>query len=329
MVEANVIQVAAEPTARGALLRITFDLKFTAGDEMPLSATGYLMAPHNVIVCPLTQAPLDQDVETSLRGDDGYARHKESRTVYLTMVAALGRPELDHIADLRSKDPKGDVHFTAKLGVRCLLSSSTVTYAEKVGPLAKDPAALGVVLRERPAQRTQALVGEYGAGFIKSKAFTLHVQHRIPANDWVQDFAPHFGVGKFSVFEIPEPKVFGTGPVQERASKALEAARKAEDRLRAGQWTDACTALRPVWELIRDHSDIRALLLKDGYTADAAQAFDKATDNLFQFSSKFMHAIDRAGNLIAGPDIKASKEEAYLVFTTAMAVINLVTQKAR
>src|SRR5260221_8469704 len=126
MFEAKIIQMLPEPTARDALLKITFELKFVDGDELPISATGYLLAPHNVIVCPLAQVPVDQDIETSLRGTDGYGRHKESKSCYLTMVAALGRPELEHIVDLRSKEPKGDVHFTVKLGIRCLLASSTV-----------------------------------------------------------------------------------------------------------------------------------------------------------------------------------------------------------
>jgi hypothetical protein len=41
-----------------------------------------------------------------------------------------------------------------------------------------------------------------------------------------------------------------------------------------------------------------------------------------------MHAKDGSGAVMP-PAVKAEKEDAYLVFATAMSIINLIAQKAR
>ena len=62
-----------------------------------------------------------------------------------------------------------------------------------------------------------------------------------------------------------------------------------------------------VSELIRNLPDVQALLTNDGYTADAARAFNHVIKALFELSSKFMHAVDKSGTHIV-PEVRAQKK---------------------
>jgi hypothetical protein len=212
-----------------------------------------------------------------------------------------------------------------KFEIRYLESTATHRHVDE-GP--RQGRAKMAVIQPRPTETSQPLLADTGTGFLMVKTYRMDRNHRVPSADWLHDFAPKFGLGRFCVFELPQPEIIGTGSVQDTAKVALAAARKAEDELRAGRWTDACEELRRVWELIRNDVDIQTLLQKEGYTADAASTLNDAIKKLFDFSSKFMHAKDKAGAVIP-PAVKAEKEDAYLVFATAMSIINLIAQKAR
>ncbi|GAI27153.1 unnamed protein product, partial [marine sediment metagenome] len=49
---------------------------------------------------------------------------------------------------------------------------------------------------------------------------------------------------------------------------------------------------------------------------------------LFDYSSKFLHKLDRDRRTIP-PEINAEKEDAYLVYTLSVTLVNLLTQKVR
>ena len=126
-VEGQIGWCMAQPTAPGAVLKFGIELSLVQGAEVPIAATGWLEAPHDVLLCPLTQVPVDEDADAPLRGSDGYASNFEKISRWVWLIAPLGRAELEHLADLRSKDAKGDVHLTLQIGVRCLRSTATVT----------------------------------------------------------------------------------------------------------------------------------------------------------------------------------------------------------
>ena len=312
----------AQPTAPGAVLKFGIELSLVQGAEVPIAATGWLKAPHDVLLCPLTQVPVDQDADAPLRGSDGYASNFEKISRWVWLIAPLGRAELEHLADLRSKDAKGDVHLTLQIGVRCLRSTATVTHGA-------GPAGRGMTAQEKPTfKETRPMLGEADGGSLKTTTDRLDIQHRIPSADWVHDYAPKFGLGKWMVVELPQPDTIGSGPLEERVERCRKAAGKARDRLHQGEWENVCEELRPYRELIRNLPDVQALLTNDGYTADAARAFNHVIKALFELSSKFMHAVDKSGTHIV-PEVRASKEDAYFHFFTAMAAINLLARKSR
>lgn len=307
----DVVTVTPEPTATGALIKFTLEVSLVDGEEAVVSASGYLCAPYNVIVSPLTEAPTDQDIVTRLTASDGSARQEGARrTYFLWLVAELGRPELEHLVELRSRDPKGDLQLTLRLSVRGLVASATVTRPDK----------------GRADSESLTLVAQRHDGFLNVRTRLAHAQCRIASNDWLHDFAPKLGLGKFVTFELPQPSIIATGVLEERMTRALAEARRGEQLFREGRWPEACAAFRPVWELVRKNVDLSALLIKRGYTPELANSFMGAADALFQLCSKFVHATDKAGNLTAAAAV-ANKEEAQLVFVSAMAFVNIVARK--
>ena len=330
--EAQIFHVSAESTATGAYLRFVIELKYPERVEAPLALNGVLYAPHDTVVCQMLPFPDDTGINVGLRGLEGSSLPpRDVQTRHLWLTAKLGRLELEHLAKLRAKDPKGDVHFTVKVEVRYLESGAAIVHLDKGIPQKGFAAPMPLAAhqaetcRPRPPHRVLA---DNGPGFVSVKTYRTSLQPRIASSDWTHEFAPKFGLGKFAVFELPQPEVMGTGSVQERVRLAIDAARSAEDELRAGRWPAACEALRKVWEVIRNDSDLEKLLVKSGYSTAAAASFNEAVAKLFDFSSKFMHITDKSGNPVP-PQVKAEKEDAYLLFSTAMSLLNLIAQKAR
>jgi len=66
-------------------------------------------------------------------------------------------------------------------------------------------------------------------------------------------------------------------------------------------------------------------LLRDGYSEQAFEDLNKSIKELFNFSSKFHHKEDRGKRIM--PEIKASKEDAYLIYSLSMNLVNLISKK--
>jgi hypothetical protein len=92
-----------------------------------------------------------------------------------------------------------------------------------------------------------------------------------------------------------------------------------------GEWTEVIKDSRVVWELLRNQSEIKDLLMGDGYTEPAFTDLNESLKQLFNYSSKFHHREDREKKMM--PEIKASKEDAYLIYATSMAIVNLISKK--
>jgi len=329
-VDASIYAVSAEPIATGAYLRIIVALKFKESLEAPLHVNGLVHAPHDTMLCPLYQVPPDGGIDVGLGGGAKHSRTSDPTTRYLWLGAILGRPELDHLVAVRDKDRKGDVHLDIKIEVRYLESNATVIHLERGAPnksFTGGPTPVSIV--DQPTDRSQRVLSDGGAHFVSVRTVVAKLQHTIPSGDWVHDFAPKFGLGKFCVFELPQPEVFGAGALRDRAKVALEVCTGAEEALREGRWSEVCQRLRKVWELIRNDSDIEALLKRDGYTEAAAKALNDSVRHMFEFSSKFLHVLDKTGNIVGPPEIVAQKEDAYFAFATAMSILNIIAQKSR
>lgn len=102
-----------------------------------------------------------------------------------------------------------------------------------------------------------------------------------------------------------------------------------EQQMEAGEWAGVVRKSREVAEVLRGRrgTDIARLLETDGVVEDAAAPLVAAMDGLFQYASKFVHALDKKQGL--RPRMNVSKEDALLAMAAASATVNLLTAKVR
>ncbi|MBI4337853.1 MAG: hypothetical protein HY683_08525 [Chloroflexi bacterium] len=148
----------------------------------------------------------------------------------------------------------------------------------------------------------------------------------IASSDWVHDFAPTLGIGRFLVAELPVfEKSPPAGQLGQRLTKAVEAMREMREKLQDGEWDEVVEKARPVVELLK-HNDFRDFLAeKLVYPQDAVDELWKSLDALFQFTSKFHHPTTKQGAV--RQTLTATKEDAYLVYSLSLGLANLIGRK--
>lgn len=152
--------------------------------------------------------------------------------------------------------------------------------------------------------------------------------YTVRSSDWIHDFSPVFGVGRFITVELPEPgqlktKVAGLGARLSRAIAALETMRH---DIEEGEWSQCVEHSRAVFELLKDEPAIKAVVVQDGLSEEAGSDLLKSIRGLFDFASKFLKQLDRDTKGV-NPVLKASKEDSYLVYAEAVCLVNLLARK--
>jgi hypothetical protein len=165
-----------------------------------------------------------------------------------------------------------------------------------------------------------------GIGEVATELVTLRVV--IHSSDWAHDYAPAFGVGRFTVVELPvlDAPVAAGHTLSEKLARAAGAVSEMTGDIRAGDWTDCVEHSRSVMELLKtSRADVKALLVQDGLSDAAAEDLLNSVQAGFDFASKFIHE--------AGPDRKlnpalvARKEDAYYVYAASTGLVDLVARK--
>jgi hypothetical protein len=264
------------------------------------------------------------------------------------LIAPLNHKVLDYIDTLRTKDRNGDVNLTLDIFVKTLLSNTIITPVTKdIGlrnELTTQIASQGnslLAYRNRdfsPDTDLWILSGKGNPTFIEVKDNHFIQKVIIHSSEWINKYCPEFQIGRFSVFEYLLPDYTkGSGSKEERLNESIKAIIKMQENLISGDWNGVIEDSRAVWELLKDEVNIKDLLKSDSYTEEAINELFGYTDkkgckhsgcigNLFLFSSKFMHRLDKDKKKIM-PEIKASKEDAYLIYALSMNFVNLISKK--
>lgn len=317
--------------------------------EVPIALSGLLLAEDGKILAPLSDThktgPATKDIgRIGAQGtgkDQGVQRESGQD---MSLIATLSQRALDYIDGLRDKNTKGDVNLKLLLRVRILKSNAVIA------PLhIRGPGEIGPPLRERLESLGGEALVTYGykrdyapeAGnlwvisgsnepvFLTIADMEQEIPVTIYASNWIHDFAPQLGLGRFVLAELPIPlPVTVRGKHSRRLDKAFEAVRKIEEKIKEGEWNEAIEKARPVAELLREKDMVKSILRKHGYHEEAANSLLGTITCLFDYSSKFLHKVDKDGTTIP-PEIKAEKEDAYLTYAVSTALVNLLTQKAR
>lgn len=215
-------------------LRFTFSLKFGRSQESPIHVSGKLSIQDKIIGFLNLETPLPASNLQALRfrgADTGLG----DVLIDITMSVVLNRYELDMVERSRRDNKKGDVEFKLSVSVRYLRNLAELSQI-KVLPLNNVPFAkqyyneVAKILNLDAARIPIELLfhafqgGEYyqnnsnllfvvenaeavgnnpGGGYLITETLNREYNERIHSSDWINDFAPVFGLGEFFVVEIP------------------------------------------------------------------------------------------------------------------------------
>ena len=316
------------------LFKIT--IKFQEKYEIPLRLTGNLYLEENKKIAEIKGINAEPNKRFELSARDDYSGG-ENKIIFLA-YSPISQRGLNFIQEFRDSNPRGDVDFLLHLFVDVLSSKvliSNLIIMENVNsPIEIEGSTVNAkpVYYARKSGLSRSFVdswflsGENGSAFLEFRAENLKKNIIVSSSNWIHDFCPVFDLGRYFIYECPLPEIEeGSGSAAERLKAAIDAAKEMRDYLIKCEWNAVIEKSRSIWELLRNQDEIKDLLVSDGYTEEAFEDINHSLRRLFDFSSKFHHRQDRDRRIM--PEIKASKEDADLVYTLAVGIINLVSKK--
>ena len=335
--ESTKIQIIPVQESINPELKIDVPIMYRTKYEIPLSVSGVILTEDNKKLSNLTELKSDKSKPFELN-----ARSRDRDTeeeVTFTLVANLNRRIIDHIENLRAKDRKGDIKIKLKLTVKTLESRASLSHMQVLDKayiskdmkdaLRNENSLIGYHFTDKfRSDRTDMWVisGDGSPTFLQLKYYDFDVNKEIKSNDWLHDFCPVFQIGKFAVFEFQLPdSIEGKGDLLDKINEAIKSIYKMEEDIQKCEWNRVIEDARPIFELLKNSDEIKDLFHRDGFTDEAITDLTEAITKLFNFSSKFHHKMDRKRKLM--PEIKASKEDAYLIYSTGLAFCNAISKK--
>lgn len=333
---------AADPT-----LRVEITREYQQIYNVPLDIRGTVSAEDGSVVGELSLAPTPEN-----GSKDGILPNPKTnvgnvrRTYFFNCrLTPLG---LERLLDCRDRNQRKDVILNLSFLVTSLRPHFSTTGLTTVK--IEDPRRLGQIGVPTPGGNTVRLVfhawdlpnqenladlpplamgtSEWGPAIgTYQREIETHT-HTVRSSDWVQDFSPAFGIGRFITVELPDPiqlkpKASGFGARLSRAASALEPMRH---DIEEGEWTQCVEHSRPVVELLKDESAVKSILVGDGLSEEAGEDILKSIRGLFDFDSKFLKQLDREKRDV-NPVLRAQKEDAYLVYAEVVCLVNLLAKK--
>lgn len=300
--------------------------------EIPIVISGSIFSDENKKIANIQEVIHDpnRSIELSARNNERY-----EEKIVIKSLASLNHKVLDYIETLRTKNPKGDVILNLDIFVKTLNSRTNLACLnlfDMKGMQGIPERAKGVYYLYTSKFSTSQtdmwiLSGDGSPTFIEMKNNNFKNQVTIRSSDWIHDYCPVLQIGRFSVLEylLPEYKE-GSGSIDERLNESINAIKRMEENMIKGDWNGVIEDSRAVWELLRTQEEIKDLLMRDGYSEQASKDLNEILKQLFNFASKFHHKIDNKEKKIM-PEIKASKEDAYLIYAMSMTIVNLISKK--
>jgi len=335
-------KIEAKPVENSINPEMMFEIEITIqkGYEVPLEIAGCILSEDNMKIANIYETINEPNRSLELSAED--QRHREEEKLIIKVIAPLNNKALDHIETLREKNPKGDVILSMDFFVKTLCSRTNLSHMFYIEPTSgeKIPYQLPEKYKDakpvfyhyqKPLSSQQAdmwiLSGNGKPTFIEiQNHYSNKKKVTIPSSDWINDYCPVFKIGKFIVFECWLPDVVGSGDIAEMLKGSIDAIKKMEEDLIKGEWNQVIEDSRAVWELLKNQDEIiKNLITGDGYPKEASDDLNGSLQKLFDYSSKFHHKLDKEKKIM--PEIKASKEDAYLIYSVSMSIVNLISKK--
>jgi len=323
---------------------LTVTLTYQLPLEVPIGVGGWIRAGDAKLLGSIISRRSQQTgpVQIPLSARD-LSEQPRPETAIFECVVPLTREAINHVERQRETDKKRDVQFLAEVEVTRLNPKVSLSHMSANEPFNVRNAFpnLGVA-DPKMYVVTHQLDRDYNPSFPDmwvlsgegSKVFAevilqgFDVWAIVKASDWIQDYAPTLGIGRSIWMELPSPEHLQVSdPLKARFAAATKALTDMETDYRRGDWPDLLEDSRAISELFRDWDMLEKLLIADGYSTDAVGKIQASLAALFDFSSKFLHKLDKDKKL--APDLRAYREEAELVLALSMTFVNLFARKAR
>ena len=158
----------------------------------------------------------------------------------------------------------------------------------------------------------------------------------IKQSDWIQNFAPVLGIGKYVLLELQIPESVNVKTFWKTMySKLSDNVHEMELSLRSGDWYKTMTVARRYYENIKlgdnkpgtkkFREEFDKLMIQNDHSKEGLQNLYTAIWQLFEFFSKYIHEKDKEGNHQAMP--QSTKEDAYFAYALAVGLLNMIGKK--
>ena len=333
-------KIAVSPVRDSINPELLFEIEFHINRkfEVPLQILGTLYSKDNKKIANFHQDLSDTNttLELAARNSSNEGEQKLS----IKLFAPLSEKALNFIQDIRNKTPTGDIDLTLNLYIQIMHSKTTISYMH-IQDSNKFPSQFKTIFEGRnlityrfqrdyiaPASNMWILSGDGRPTFLEFKNYYIKKIVKIFSSQWINDYCPVFQIGKFIVYELPILEELEDSQLNERLVNSIDKIKEMKTNLMRGEWEDVIADSREIWELIKNTDEITDILIESGYTEEASKDLNDVFRGFFNLSSKFIHRLNRSKTDII-PKIPVSKEDAYLIYTLSLNIINLLANKLK
>ncbi len=287
-------------------LNIMGTIEFGHKFEAPICLSGKLKTNDGKIISLLDEFHLkkENNIKVYFVSDEEKAKHynENKRGTYeFQLKTELSQKAIDYIEDQRLKDPDKSVKFAIDF-------------------ITKFIEIKGV---------------DYKLNNIEINYKMGSCEFKIEQNDWINNFSPKLGLGKFIILELNIPNNNVPEYWKQLYESLFYKTVEMENCIKIGDWQKTMFLSRQFFEDIkfgdnkpghRTFKDEFTILMSDeNHTEEGIQNLYDSIYKLFGFASKYVHTKDREGNIMNLPN--SCKEDAYLVYCISMGLLNLIGSK--
>jgi hypothetical protein len=304
--------------------------------KIPLSLEGGILSSDNMLLanfCSTSSMP-QQTQDINLFANNSY-QERYNQSYNSDVIMNLTKEALDYIEKIREKNTNKDVILRINFKIKYLISNVLVSHLF----LSSDKQYQGLaaikqcpVVYDNGGNTSYANVGDMnilsgnnGKSFLKLKTDNFNEDFKISASDWINNYTPKLGLGKYIILEIPEPDIWE----EEKFKELISIKNKVKSHLDQGNWNDAISNSRMIFELLGKEEGLKEFL-KNSFTDqcfpdEAINDFFAGISGLFDFTSKFAHVTDRSKSFQPCPI--AYKEDAYIAYSIISNLLNMISKK--
>lgn len=203
---------------------IRFDtrIEHNRGKEAIIQVNGWVKTEADIYISPLTEL-LESDQrkdELAARGTY-HDRNNYTNTHHLILTTQLNEKSLKYVENERTKNKKKDVVLKIELNIAFLESDALISHVHMLDtpqfklPYNKIPTNTGREIdfkimayaydREYSSNTNNGwiLSGNNSPSFLSVHNQKISYRVTIPSSDWINDYAPIFGLGNYLIIEIP------------------------------------------------------------------------------------------------------------------------------